>query len=527
MIYERDRYISYGTCGLPYFVSGKIKNIERLIINTKDFFEKRFNLKVNILHEVTKIEPEKGIVHIRDLKTGRQFEDNFDNLIITTGSIPVKLKFNEKLLKNAFALKTIDDAVSLKKYIDELEPRSGKKAVSIIGGGFIGLELLEAFLERDYKVNIIEKTSQILPMFDSEIVEYLDNYLVERGLSIYKEDEVTDFMMDGGGNAKSLKTLNGRVIKQDMVIFGIGTKPNVKLARDCGIKIGKSGAIAVDEFMRTNFKNIYAAGDCCECKNLLSGEKRPYNLASIASRQGRTAGYNAAGGNMKFPGSTVASIIKVLDVAVAKTGLSYKEAIEMGMNADFIETHFGSHSGYYPGSEMMHMMTIFNKSSGRVLGFQAIGKSGVDKKVDVVSTAIRGNLKIQELANLDLGYQPAYGSVKDPINMLGMITENMASGELEFIHIKGLIEKQKNKKDMTILDVRTKREYEKGHIEGSLLIYINELRENLDRLDKDRQIIIYCETDYRAYLGLRILKNAGFKNVKLLNGSYLSWERKI
>jgi rhodanese-related sulfurtransferase len=333
--------------------------------------------------------------------------------------------------------------------------------------------------------------------------------------------------MDSSGNAVSLKTLSGRTVKIDIIFLGVGVRPNIKLARDSGIKIGKSGSIAVDEFMRTNFKYIYAAGDCCECRNLVSGKRQSYNLASIASRQGRAAGYNAAGGSMKFLGSTVTSIIKVLDVAAAKTGISLKEAVGMGINADFVENHYLSHSGYYPGSSMIHMMIVFNRDDGSLLGFQALGKSGVDKKVDIVSTAIGKNFKVRELAGLDLGYQPAYGSVKDSINIFGMISENQAEGEVEFISIKEFKKKIEKNEDMTVLDVRTKREYEKGHIKGSLLIYINELRNSLGKLDKDDQIIVYCETGYRAYLALRILKNKGFKNVKLLNGSYLSWKRKI
>jgi NADPH-dependent 2,4-dienoyl-CoA reductase/sulfur reductase-like enzyme/rhodanese-related sulfurtransferase len=527
VIYERDSYISYGTCGLPYFLSGEIKDINRLIVNTEKRFEKRFNAEVNTLHEVTGIEPDKRIVHVKNLKTGISFNDNFDNLIITTGSVPVILKFNGKLPKNIFTLKTIDDAINLKKCMDKLDRKDGIKNVAVIGGGFAGLELLDAFLGRGYKVSIIEKASQILPMFDGEMIEYLDNYLEEKKVNIYREDEVIDLTLVSSGNAISLKTLAGRTLETDIIFFSIGVRPNIKLARDSGIKIGKSGSIAVDEFMRTNFKYIYTAGDCCECRNLVSGEKRPYNLASIASRQGRAAGYNAAGGSKKFSGSTVTSIVKVLDVAVVKTGLSLKEAAGIGINADFIENHYPSHSGYYPGSNMIHMMIVFNRDNGSLLGFQALGKSGVDKKVDIISTAIRGNLKIQELTGLDLGYQPAYGSVKDLINILGMIGENQAEDEVEFISIKDFKEKIKKNEDMTVLDVRTKREYENGHIEGSLLIYINELRSSLEKLDKDDQIILYCETGYRAYLALRILKNKGFKNVKLLNGSYLSWERKI
>ena len=528
VIYGKDKYISYGTCGLPYYISGEIRSISKMIINTTEHFEKRFNLKVNTLHEVTRIEPERKQVYVKDLMTGRQFNDNFDRLIIATGSTPIKLRFDGGNSENVFVLKTIDDALSLKNYMDRLDQQDDfKKSAIIIGGGFIGLELLEAFLGREYKVSIVEKTSQILPMFDKEIIDYLDNYLVEKGVNLYKEDEVINLIRDSSGKVTSVETLNSKVIRADIIFLGIGTKPNIKLAQDCGIKIGKSGSIVVDKFMRTNFKHIYAAGDCCECKNLISGVRQSYNLASIASGQGRIAGYNAAGGNQKFPGSVVTSIIKVLDIALAKTGLSLKEAKGLGINAEFIELHDLSHASYYPGVDMIYMIIVFNRENGKILGFQVIGKSGVDKRADVISTAIKGNLKIWELANLDLGYQPAYGSARDPVNMLGMMTGNLKRGEVEFLNAEELKEKIRNSEDITILDVRTKKEYENGHIKGAMLISIDELRNNIDKLNAGDQIIIYCKTGYRAYLGLRILKNLGFKNVKVLNGSYLSWVRKI
>jgi len=528
VIYEKDRYISYGTCGLPYFVSGEIERIEDLIVNTEERFEKRFNLKVNVLHDVTRIEPEKNQIYIRDLKTGRQFNDWYDRLIIATGSISIKLKLDGELLENIFVLKTINDTVILKKYLDKLdkENKGGKSAV-IIGGGFIGLELLYTFLNRGYEVNIIEKTSQILPMFDKEIIEYLDNYLIEKGVNLYREDEVTNLVKGKDGRAVSVETLKGKVIKSDIIFLGIGTKPDVKLAQDCGIKIGKSGYIAVDEYMKTNLANIYAAGDCCECENRISGVKRSYNLAAIAARQGRIAGINAAGEKEKFSGSVVNSILKVLDLAVAKVGLSFKEAAAIDNDADFVELHRSSHAEYYPGADMIHMIIVFNKNSGKILGFQAIGRSGVDKRTDVVSTAIKGDLKIWELADLDLGYHPAYGSTRDSVNILGMIAGNLKKGEVFTLSVEKLKEKIKNKENITILDVRTIEEYERGHIDGAVHIYIDDLRKNLDKLDAGSEIIIYCRSGYRAYQSFRILKNMGFKNIKLLNGSYLSWIRKI
>ncbi len=528
VIYEKDRYISYGTCGLPYFVSGEIESIEDLIENTTERFIKRFNIRVNVFHEVTGIDPGENLISVKDLKTGRQFDDRYDRLIITTGSVPTRLKFDGKQIENIFTLKIIEDAVDLKDYLGRLdkENKPGKSAL-LIGAGFIGLELLDTFLNRGYEINIVEKTSQILPMFDNEIIEYLEKYLMEKGIKLHKEDEISGLAEVRDGRALSVRTLKGKIIKSDIIFLAVGTKPDVKLARDSGIKIGKSGFIAVDEYMKTNFKNIYAAGDCCECENRISGVKRSYNLAAIAGRQGRIAGINAAGGREKFSGSIVNSIVKVLDLAAAKVGLSFKEAAAIDKDVDFVELHRSSHAEYYPGAEMIHMIIIFNKSSGKILGFQAIGRSGVDKRTDVVSTAISGDLKIWELADLDLGYHPAYGSARDPVNILGMIAGNLKKGEVVTLNVEKLKEKIKNKENITILDVRTGEEYERGHIDGAVNIYIDDLRKSLNKLDAGSEIIVYCRSGYRAYQAFRILKNMGFKNIKILNGSYLSWLRKI
>lgn len=523
-VYEKDKYISYGTCGLPYFVSGKIENMNKLLVNTAESFSKRFNIDTRTRHEVLKIMPEGKKILVRDLKSGKEFEDDYDELIVTTGSVPIKIRMEGYESENVFVLKTIKDALKLKKYIND---GAGKRKAVIIGGGFIGLELIEAFLENDFDISLIEKTDQLLPVFDREIIEYLEKYLIESNVKLLKEEEAARLVTGADGRVNAIETASGRTIDADLVFFGIGTRPEVTLASDCGIEIGKSGAIAVDENMKTNIDSIYAAGDCCECKNMISGIERSFNLAAIANRQGRTAGHNAAGGNERFSGSIVASIIKVLDLAIGKTGLGLKEAKMLGKSAVCIEVHYGSHAGYYPGAEMMHCMVIYDKDSGKLLGFQAIGKEGIDKRVDVMSVALRAGMDLEDLGDLDLSYQPAYGSARDAANMLGMIGENIKKDEVSFIDIYKMREKIAAGDDMVILDVRTIKEFDAGHIDGAMNIPIDDLRRNLDRLDRKGQIIIYCKTGYRAYLGLRILKNSGFSDIKLLNGSYMSWERKI
>jgi NADPH-dependent 2,4-dienoyl-CoA reductase/sulfur reductase-like enzyme/rhodanese-related sulfurtransferase len=537
-IYEKDSFISYGTCGLPYYVSGKIPEINSLIINTIRGFEKRFNIKVKTLHEVLSINPYEKNILVKDLKTGNEFVDNFDKLILATGSTPQKLKVNGNNVENVFTLKTIDDAVKLKNYLNLLEENSREStnissgtSIVIVGGGFIGLELLEAFLSKRFKVTIIEKTKQLLPMFDTEIVEYLENYLKYKGIIIAKGMEITDYKLGAGNDShKTITSIiisDGKNIKSDLVFFGIGTRPDIALAQKSGMKIGPSGSIIVNEFLQTNFEDIYAAGDCCECENAVTKERRSYNLASIANRQGRIAGYNSAGGKEKFSDTLATAVIKVLDLILAKTGISFKEAKKLNPDAAKIELHYSSHASYYPGASIIHMIITYNKADGTIFGYQAIGKSMVDKKVDILSVAIKNKMKLWELANLDLGYHPEFGAAKDSVNILGMIGENLKKNEVEFIDVKELRDKIKNKEKIVILDVRTRKEYENGHIEGALLIPIDELRDNTGKLNKNDEIIIYCRSSYRSYIGYRILKNMGFKNVKNLNGSYLSWERKI
>ncbi len=524
VLYEKDKYISYGTCGLPYFVSGKIKGINKLLINTPGHFAKRFNIDVRTRHEVLKIIPEDKKILVRDLKSGNRFQDSYDRLILATGSDPVRIPLQGFDAENVFTLKTLKDSIKLKTFLGK-DKRSDKSAV-IIGGGFIGLELIEAFMEYGCRVSIVEKMDQLLPAFDREIIEYLENYLDSRDVAVFKQEEAARLVRDKSGLVNSVETRGGRKLKADLVFFGIGVRPNTGLARECGIKTGDSGAIEVDRSMMTNIEDIYAAGDCCQCRNTISGELRSYNLASIANRQGWTAGYNAAGGSEVFSGSNITSMIRILDIAIGKTGLGYREAKASGHDPAYIELHYNSHAGYYPGAQLMHCLAVYEKSTGRLLGMQAIGKDGIDKRIDTAAAAIGNGMDICQLAELDLSYQPAYGSARDALNILGMIGENLKKGQVGFVDIPGLKENGIPEGSI-LLDVRSEKEFTAGHIQGAVHIHVDELRQNLERLHKDREIIIYCKTGYRAYLALRILANEGFGDVKLLNGSYLSWMREI
>lgn len=533
VIYEKYKYISFATCGLPYYVSGSISSLGDLIINDAGGFEKRFNIQVKVLHEVLNIDTAAKSIKVKDLTTGAVFEDHYDSLIISTGSVPVI--FNKELYGagNAFILKTIDDAVRLKEYMANLTKKD-LNAV-IIGGGYIGLELIEAFAAAGFKITIVEKTGQILPLFDFEIIEYLENYLADKKVTLLKNEDITGFELlnaDSGNGPEgsmitAVKTASGKVIPSDIIFVGTGSRPETALAGACGLVIGPSGAIKVNENMQTSALDVYAAGDCAECTDFITGARQPQNLAFTANMQGRCAGYNAAGGDSTFLESNPTSIIKVLDVELAKTGISLREAKKLGINAVKIELHSLNHAGYYPGASLIHMIIIYDSDSGTVIGFEAIGKASVDKKLDTMAVAIKCRMKISELAYLNLGYHPAYGSAKDSLNIAGMIGENTGKGEFESIDVEELKKKIAAGEQITILDVRTKGEFEGGHIENAINIPVDALRENILLLDKSSDIIVHCRTSYRSYLAYRILKNAGFKNVKNLNGSYLSILKKL
>jgi len=552
VIYEKYKYISFSTCGMPYYVSGKITDISNLMINDAAQFGKRFNLSVKTLHEVTKIDSSAKRIEVKDLTTGKIFTDNYDKLIITTGSDPVIYTNGIEGSPNVFILKTIDDAERLKDYIDFLYNRNAatkglnseesgdaiagsrtddgaKDRVNavILGGGYIGLEVLEAFLLKGFHVIVIEKTSQILPMFDYEIIEYMENYLSEKGVELIKNEEVASIDKTSDGKITSIVTAGGRQLPVDLVFIGTGTKPQVNLAKNCGLDIGPSGAISVNEFMQTSQPDIYAAGDCCECIDFLTGKKQAYNLAFIANMQGRCAGSNAAGGQEKSGESIPTSIIKILDVSIAKTGLGFLQAKKIGMNAAKIELHYLNHAGYYPGAHMIHMLAVYEKNTGTILGFEAIGRESVDKKLDTMAVAIRARMKIWELAHLNLGYHPVYGSAKDSLNIIGMIGENLKNGRYDTIDVEELKDRISSGNSPVILDVRTRREFDMGHIEGAINMPVDELRSNLVKFDKESEIVVHCRTSYRSYLAYRILKNNDFKNVKNLNGSYLSWARRL
>ena len=544
VIYEKDKYISYATCGLPYFISGKIPRLSNIIINSKELFSQRFNLTVNTLHDVLSINPKEKTIKVKNLKTNDIFTDNYNKLIIATGTSSIDLKETIFDASNSFRLKTIDDAIAIKNFLDKLEVAESESVdksaiddnfaediistdVVIIGGGYISLELLEAFTEKNLKVLIIEKESHLLSIFDKEIIDYLENYLFKREIIILKNDSVSEVRKNGNNIIDLIVTENGKRISTKLVFLGVGINVENSLLKNEGVELGVRGAIKTDELLKTNIPDIFAIGDCIEIKDLVSQKFTNINLATTATKEGRTVAYNIFGQNKHFKGSLGTTILKIFDIAIGKTGLSFKDAKKLYKNAVKIETHEPSHASYYPGYSIMHMVTIFDKDTGKILGFEAIGRDSIDKKVDVMATAMKGNLLITDLASCDYAYHPAFGAAKDPINLIGMVAENYLNKDIDFISCEELKNKITNNEDFMLIDVRTQREYDFGHIENAVLITLDSFRDNLDKIDKNKLVVLYCRTVYRAYLAYRILKNKGFTNMVCLNGSYLSWIKEI
>jgi len=544
VIYEKDKYISYATCGLPYFISGKIPRLSNIIINSKELFSQRFNLTVNTLHDVLSINPKEKTIKVKNLKTNDIFTDNYNKLIIATGTSSIDLKETIFDASNSFRLKTIDDAIAIKNFLDKLEVAESESVdksaiddnfaediistdVVIIGGGYISLELLEAFTEKNLKVLIIEKESHLLSIFDKEIIDYLENYLFKKEIIILKNDSVSEVRKNGNNVIDLIITENGKRISTKLVFLGTGINVENSLVKNEGIELGVRGAIKTDQLLRTNIPDIFAIGDCIEIKDLVSQKFKNINLATTATKEGRAVAYNIFGQNKSFNGSFGTTILKIFDIAIGKTGLNFKEAKQLNKNAVKIESHEPSHASYYPGYSIMHMVTIFDKETGKILGFEAIGRDSIDKKVDVMATAMKGNLSITDLASCDYAYHPAFGAAKDPINLIGMVAENYLNKDIDFINCEELKDKINNNEDFMLIDVRTQREYDFGHIENAVLITLDSFRDNLDKIDKNKLVILYCRTVYRAYLAYRILKNKGFTNMVCLNGSYLSWIKEI
>ena len=513
ILIERGENISFANCGLPYYIGETIKDRSKLLVQTVKGMSERFNLDIRNLSEVTSINPENKTVMIKNLQTGEVYEESYDKLLLSPGARPIVPPIpglNES--QWLFTLRNIPDTDKIKNYVDMENPT---KAV-VIGGGFIGIEMAENLVDRGMEVTIVEKGNQIMTPIDYEMASILHTHLKEKGVKLLLENGVESFTDQG----KKVILSDGTEIETDMTILSIGVRPENELAKTAGLELGERGGIIVNEYLQTSNEDIFAVGDAVEVVDYISGTKAMIPLAGPANRQGRIAANNIMGKEEKYQGTLGTSIAKVFNVTVAATGNNEKTLKRLGIKYEVVHIHPSSHAGYYPDAAPIALKLIFDKETGKIYGAQAVGADGVDKRIDVIATAIRGGLTVEDLTNLELSYAPPYSSAKDPVNMAGYVATNIMEGELE--HVQWHEIDQIVAEGGLLIDVREPVEREFGFIEGSINISLNQLRNRLEDLPKDQTIYVSCQVGLRGYLASRILKNKGYQ-VKNVDGGWKTY----
>ena len=503
VVFERSGYISYANCGLPYYIGDVITDAEELTLQSPESFYSRFRVDMRVHHEVTEIHPEKKTVSVKNLKTGEEFEESYDKLILSPGAKPTQPRFFGADLDKVFTLRTVEDTLRIKNYINENHPKSAVLA----GGGFIGLELAENLRELGMDVTVVEYAKQLMSPFDSDMAAFIHNEMRKHDVKLVLGRAVEGFEEKDGGVDVLLK--DEAPLHADMVVLAIGVTPDTALAKEAGLELGIKGAIVVNDRMETSVPDIYAAGDAVQVKNFVTGEDALISLAGPANKQGRIIADNICGLDSRYKGSQGSSVIKVFDMTAALTGINERTAKTAGLNADTVILSPMSHAGYYPGGKVMTIKVIFEKDTYRLLGAQIVGYDGVDKRIDVLATAIRAGLKATDLKDLDLAYAPPYSSAKDPVNMAGFMVDNIANGVLKQWHLEDA-DKLPRDGSVTLLDTRTVWEYSQGHIEGFKNIPVDELRERLDEVEKDKPVYVICQSGLRSYIASRILEGNGY-----------------
>ncbi|MGN0163479.1 MAG: CoA-disulfide reductase [Candidatus Ornithomonoglobus sp.] len=502
-VYERSGFISYANCGLPYYIGGVIEEEEELTLQTPGSFWNRFRIKVNVRHEVTSINADRKTVTVHDLETDDVFEDAYDKLILSPGAKPVMPNLvgidNDKV----FTLRTVEDTLKIHRFVKTTKP----KTAVMVGGGFIGLEMAENLSELGIKVTVVQRGNQLMNTLDYDMAAMIHSKLRSKGLNLKLNGDVTGFEEKGDGVSVLLK--DDAPIKTDMVILAIGVAPDNTLAKEAHMELGIKGAIVVNDKMETSVPDIYAVGDAVQVKHTITGSNAVISLAGPANKQGRIAADNICGRKSRYKGSMGTSVIKLFDLTAASVGLTEKATKAAGYDFESVILSPSSHAGYYPGATTMTMKVIFDKSSFQILGAQIVGYDGVDKRIDVIATAISAGLKANELKDLELAYAPPYSSAKDPVNMAGFIIDNIISGKVKQFHINE-IDILPRDGSVTLLDTRTEKEYERGHVNGFINIPVDSLRERLSEIDKTKPLYVMCQSGLRSYISCRILTGEGF-----------------
>ncbi len=523
IVLERSGYVSYANCGLPYFLGGEIPSQDELIVVGPDALRNKLNLDIRVHNEVVEIDAKAKIVTVRQTTTEKIYQENYDELILSVGAAPIKPKVPGIDLPGLFTLRSIEDVESIQEWFADHKPSTAV----IAGGGFIGLEMAEQLVRRGLNVTLIDGKQQVLAPLDIEMAELVQNELRKHDVKLVLGSSIAGFRAPSdtaGGETipESCWVLAGdhEPIPADVVILGLGIRPEVALARSAGIDVGERGGIRVNEHLQTSSSGIWAVGDAIEVRNPVNGEWTLIALGGPANRQGRIAADNIFGARQTYDGTIGTAILRVFDLTVASVGLNEAQLKSTSIPHEVIYLHPSHHAGYYPGAERLDMKVIFHKDTGLLLGAQVVGKKGVDKRIDVLATAIKAHMTIRDLSELELAYAPPFGSAKDPINLAGMAGTNVLDGLVEQVQWHEIPALKTDK--VTIIDVRTRGERAKGFIDGSLNIPLPELRKRLSEIPEEREVITYCQSGQRSYNAARFLRQKGF-NVKNLSGGYLTW----
>ena len=509
---ERSGYVSYANCGLPYYIGGTITDRAKLTLQTPQSFRNRFDIDARVRQEVISIDRRARTVTVRRLDDGVEYIESYDKLILSPGARPSIPPLPGVDAERLFTLRTVEDTYRIAEFIEREQPRRA----TVVGAGFIGLEMAENLRERGLEVTVVQRGGHVMPIFDSDMASLLHNHLREHGVELLLEADVTGFQETAGSISTSLA--DGRVLKSDLVMLSIGVAPESTLARETGLELGLRGSIKVDAHMRTSDPDIYAVGDAVEVTNVVSDSPALIALAGPANKQGRIAADNICGRASEFAGSQGSSVLKLFELDAAATGLTLTAARDAGIDADAVILSPANHATYYPGAETMTLKVVFDRGDGRVLGAQAIGRGGVDKRIDVIAVAIRARMTAADLTELDLAYAPPYSSAKDPVNMAGFMIQNILEGIVDQITWDEALRLAAEGDGVALLDTRTAGENTRGGIEGASHIPVDELRGRLGELPRDKRLLVFCASGLRSYVACRILSQHGFTCANIAGG---------
>ena len=506
IILERGEFVSFANCGLPYYIGGSITEKGNLTLQTPESFRARFNIDVRTLSNAAGIDPERKTVTVEDLRTGKTYEESYDKLILSPGAEPIRPSIEGANSPNVFTLRNIPDTIRIKEYMETAYPHSAV----VVGGGYIGVEMAENLAMAGLKVSVVELADHLIAPLDFDMAADVHRYIKSKGIKLYLNNGVTAIR----GNKVVLQ--KGE-LAADMVILAVGVRPETKLAKACGIQTNARGSILVNQNMQTNIPDIYAVGDAVEVEDFITKTPAFIPLAGPANKQGRIAADHIAGYPSAYKGTQGSAVLKLFDMTIATTGINEKAAKAAGIDYDKTYTYSGSHASYYPGASMMSIKALWDKKTLRLIGAQIVGFDGVDKRLDVLATAIRFGAKITDLAELELCYAPPFGSAKDPVNMLGFVAENVVSGKVKqfFWHD---VESLPRDGSVTLLDTRTLLEVGRGKIEGFMHIPVDSLRSRIHEIPKEKPVYVHCHSGLRSYIACRILSGYGFECYNLAGG---------